>query len=292
MRSFLGFGQVPYIGQPSAQAIKLGGIAGAAIPLLFQWLSYGASSSLPNINVLVDISQKVCAPVDQIRSIYIDNLGSDNPVYVYFPDTQYTLAAKPNSEGWYPVFTNARQMWVCGEGFLTGNIPQTGIIISNIPMPASVNTEIDNAVALWKASPSITRGLTIYNSAFGSPALGDQFFASALLDMGSLGATANLWNTPYASGFLYITDLQVVALNVTGAPGTGAFVIESTGVAGILASVSMYAPVTVNQNNAPVFQTRGQIKLDATQTWRLRVSTNVGNGSRIQSFASFTQNPN
>src|SRR5580704_7932466 len=107
MRSFIGFGQANYIGIPETQGIKLAGIKGVVIPLLFQWISYGASTAKPNINVLVNVNNQACIAMDQIRSVYIDNLGSDQPIYVNFPDTNYTIAAKPNSEGWYPAYTNA-----------------------------------------------------------------------------------------------------------------------------------------------------------------------------------------
>jgi len=291
MRSFLGFGQTPYIGTPQAQPIKLGGIAGQAIPLLFQWVSYGAFSN-PNINVLVDVSQQPCVKLDQIRSVYIDNLGSDNPIYVNFPDTNYTVVAKPNSEGWYPAYTNARQCWVVGEGFLSTDIPQTYIILSNIILPPAVNVEIDQALNLNLASPAITRGTTIYNSKYGVPALGDQFFSSALLPINVVG-TANLWNTPYASGFLYITSLSVYGLGVstTGANATGNFVLESTGVAGTLLNLSYTITLAQPPGVEDIVSLSGlQIKLDATQTWRLRNIAGAANGE-LQVVSSFTQQP-
>lgn len=293
MRSFLGFGQVPYIGQPSTNPIKLAGISGVQIPLLFNWLSYLASTSRPNINVLVDVDNTVCRSLDQIRSVYIDNLGSDNPVYVYFPDTQYTIAAKPNSEGWYPAFTNARKIWIIGEGFLTGSIPSSFVILCNIPLPASVNTEIDNAVTLYKASPTITRGTTIYNSRLGTPALGDQLFTAQLLPATIVGATVPLWNTPYPSGFLYVTGILIYGLGISNAVlNGGGMVIESTGIAGNLMS-----PSWIQQPNIPpgyvgeILKLEGlQTQLDATQSWRARMTT-AGDGGVVQIYSSFTQQP-
>lgn len=302
-RSFLGFGQVPYIGQPFTNPIKLAGIAGLAIPLLFQWLSYGASTLTPSINVLVDCDTAVCKNFDQIRSIYIDNLGSPNPVYVYCPDTGYTVSAKANSEGWYPAYTNSKKVWVVGQGFLTGNIPQAFIILSNIALLPNVNTEIDQAVALWRASPVITRGTSIYNNTFGIPALGDQFFSSSPLNLSTGIPPVNMWNTPYSSGFLYITNLQV---NMFGSiPPTGSLignlVIESTGVAGQLIllaynSANSYGGFgNVYQSNPGVVNLLNmsgiQVKLDATQTWRMRLTLNIGSGF-AQAISAFTQQPN
>lgn len=300
MRTFIGFGQAQYIGQPQTQPIKLGNIQGQAVPLLFQWISYGASTAKPNINILVDVSRQPCVRLDQIRSVYIDNLGSNNPVYVNFPDTNYTVVAQPNSEGWYPAYTNAREFWVIGEGFFTGSIPQTFIIISNLPIQPSVNVEIAQSVELWKASPTISRGTTIYNSLYGTPALGDQMFASALLDLSVSNAVTGMWGTPYASGFIYITNLQIVLLTAHGsnAGETGALALESTGVGGILINPNFQAPEYPPsnagepiQNNLALVNLSGmQIKLDATQTWRLRVSTAV-TGGLVQAYSSFTVNP-
>jgi hypothetical protein len=299
MRSFLGFGQVTYIGQPYSQPVKLAGISGAEVPLLFQWISYGASSVNPNINVLVNLETSACKAIDQIRSIYIDNLGSSIPVYVYFPDTGETLSAKANSEGWYPAFTNAKQFWVIGQGFLDGNIPQTYIIASNIPMQTSVNTELDQAIALWAASPVITRGSSIYNSKFGIPALGDQL-QSVPFTPNVAGGTAPLWGTPYLSGFLYLTSLQINCFSVgPGGSGIsfGQLSLESTGVAGVLVQPiweCIGQPSSFTSQGyigGPILTISGQIKLDATQTWRLRVVTAAGNAGQGQVTSAFTVSP-
>jgi hypothetical protein len=292
MRSFLGFGQVPYIGTPNAQPIKLGGIAAQTVPLLFQWISYGAGLARPNINVLVSLETQPCVKLDQIRSVYIDNLASDSPIYIYFPDVGYAITAKPNSEGWYPVYSNSKTFWVVGEGFTAANIPQTWILISNIFMPPSVNVELDNAVALWKASPIITRGNTIFNTNFGTPALGDQFFASPAISV-AVGNTAGLWNTPYASGFLYLTSLVIngVQLFSSGGNSTGTFVVESTGIAGTLFSELYCLTPNTPPGVSPLLQLSGlQTKLDATQTWRIRTTSLSGGtvSGQLQSLSSFT----
>lgn len=294
MRSFLGFGQSPYIGQPGSQAIKLAGIATVCVPLLFQWLSYGAATVRPNVNVYVDLDVQACKALDQIRSIYIDNLGSNIPVYVYFPDSNYTVVAQPNSEGWYPAFTNQKKIWVIGEGFLDGSIPQTFIIISNLYIPPSVNVEIPQQVTLWKASPVITRGNSIYNSSFGIPALGDQLTAG-VLDATGFNAQ-RLWNTPYAGGFLFIQQILCTLFNAFGthvAPQGGQFVIESTGAAGALIAPQFSAPIDTSPvSNQILIDLKGMnIKLDATQTWQARIITPVISGN-VQIFTSFTQSPN
>lgn len=291
MRSFLGFGQVEYIGQPQPFPIKLGGIAGKHIPLLFQWLSYGASTSQPNINVLVDVDTGLCKSFDQIRSVYIDNLGSPNPVYVFFPDSNYCISAKANSEGWYPALTNAKKVWVVGEGFLTGQIPQTAISLSNLPSIPAVNTEIDQSASLFLASPTIARGTSIYNTSLGSPALADQFFLSDLLDVGTLGSIVPIWNTPYGNGFLYINSLFLNCPAFGGpVPGLSSFTvsIESTGVAGVLATPSNESTNGVGFSSLNFFA-GANIKLDATQSWQARVTVANNVQGHVQISSTFTQ---
>ena len=294
MRSFIGFGQQGYIGQTFTQPVKLAGIATQVIPLLFNWISYGASTLVPNVNVLVSWDNAACRAMDQVRSIYIDNLGSSNPVYVYFPDTGYSVAAKANSEGWYPAFTNARQCWVIGEGFLTGSIPTTAIILSNVVLPPSVNVEIDQTIALWKASPVITRGTSIYNKAYGTPALGDQASQSSL-DMTVLNKTINLFNGPYSSGFITMTGLTInmIACAVNPAQVSG-ILIESTGVGGTLYSFSFEGFPTASSQYLGFFQLYNksglQILLDATQTWRARCISALAQGF-AQICVEFTQGP-
>ena len=297
MRIFSGITQQAYQGTPGAQAIKLAGISGYAIPLLFPWLNYGASSLVQNINVNVDFDNKDCSKLDQVRSIYIDNLGSDNPIYVNFPDTNYTVVAKPNSEGWYPAYTNARKMLVIGEGFLTNDIPITFIIASNIFIAPSVNNEIDVAISSWKASAQITKGTTIYNQNFGPPALGDQLYEVPNLSIGAVATIIpNLWNTALSSGFIYLTALDVSLSGVTSAAANGSVLLQlvSTGVGGVFDDFFFQSGLAAGASIADVIKLRDwsgvNLKLDATQQWQLKVISTTLTGK--VSFASvFTTNP-
>lgn len=295
MRSFLGFGQVPYIGAPTVSPVKFGSISGVTIPLQFNWIAYGVSTSVPNVNVLVEINSAVCAKLDQIRSVYIDNLGSNQPVYVYFPDSGTTIVCQPNAEGWFPAFTNARKFWVIAEGFLTGDVGSTVVALCNVPIFPGLNVELNQSVQLQKASPSITRGTSIYNSSFGVPALGDQIAAPGFLSLNTL-FTQNIWGTPYASGFVVVTSMYMNVVNPGKNPAAfGIINIESTGAAGVLAPI-IYAlnPPFLNNNPAVqnILDVKGvQLKLDATQTWRLRntVAADQGGCSFLSSFTYFPQ---
>ena len=74
-----------YVGTPYAVPIQIAGIGGLCAPLSFNWLAYGASLANPNINVLVDLGGGGNRqPLDRIRTIYIDNLASNVPIFVQF----------------------------------------------------------------------------------------------------------------------------------------------------------------------------------------------------------------
>lgn len=283
MRDFTSYIVVPYIGQPQAYPIKLVGIAGQQVPLHLDWLSYGVGSARPNVNIAVDLRRKECEKLVEIRSVYIDNLGSNVPIYVSFPNNAYVVVAKPNSEGWYPVFSADKVAVITGLGFsdadVLANATQSTVIFSNIIIQPDVNVEIDNAVALWKASPLITRGNNIYNATYGIPALGDQTEPHNDFITGTGVLATNLWQSPYASGFIYLNAISIKCNNIQPVTGTLAqfsFVIESTGISGTLYSFSYakfasYGGDVVAADYEFIQMSGMQLKLDATETWRLRV---------------------
>lgn len=299
MRNFNGYPASAYIGQVFCNAIKLAGIQGACCPLTIPWLIYGAATAKPNIVINVDMSpNNVAKQLIVLRSVYIDNLGSDVPIYIQFPDTGYTIVAQPNSAGWFPCYTNGMQCSIIGLGFFDGDIPSTFVLFTNIGIAPSTDIEIQTAVSLWKASSTISRGTTILNTNLGVPALGDQtaqFNGTA----NNIVQANNLWGTPLPSGFVYLTDVvfDIFGYNSGGA-GAGLagadFFIESTGVAGILFTFSPRVRLTGVNTVYPIFNVAkitGNIKLDATQTWRLRSANLTGWNSDFSLITSFTINP-
>jgi hypothetical protein len=294
MRILLGYPFLQYIGQPYTQPIKLRGIAGISVPLLLPWLIYGAATSKPNVGVNVDLStQNVAKALQQIRSIYIDNMGSDTPMYVSFPDTGYQIVCKPNSAGWFPVYTNQFKFSISGLGFFTGDIPTTLVLVTNLDVPPAVDIELDQHINLWKASNTITRGNTIYNTNFGAPALGDQTGQGSFTLLGA--NTSPAFNSPYTSGFIYLTQLTIVAVQCSNTvPIQGVIVLESTGISGVLYQIVFgvnAATIAASIPNDILLQQGGKnIKLDATQTWRFRNLVNIAAGSIFFSY-DYTVNP-
>lgn len=293
-RSFLGILQQQYIGIPSISAIKFRGIAGISVPLLFNWLIYGASTSAPNKNVRVDLGgAQVATKLQNIRSVYIDNMGSDVPIYVNAPDTGYTIVAKPNSSGWYPIYTNGLLLEIIGQGFFTGNIPVTKILVTNLTIDPSIDDELSAAQTLWKASNTISRGNTIYNSNLGIPTLGDQT-VQPLLNIAVDGNVTDLFPVQ-ANGFYYVNSYFASVLGCSTAASTQVnLFVESTGISGVLFSfvVILFAgqiqalPVPLGHQNGL------NLKIDATQQWRIRNSGAMSFAGLFSFICAFTFNPN
>lgn len=95
------------------------------------WADYGASSSFP-VTIAIDFQTLGPGnPLDAIRSVYIDNTFSLNPVYVFFEDTGYTVVCAPFSTIMAPVWSNAMKCKLYGNGFIDGNIGKTTYQFSN-----------------------------------------------------------------------------------------------------------------------------------------------------------------
>lgn len=298
-RNFLTYPLSQYVGTPFIKPISVYGINGQSVPIHLNWNDYQASTSKPNIVVQVDMSnQLVASKIQILRSVYIDNTGSDVPVYVIFPDTGCVVPCQPNCAIWAPCYTAGMIALVAGLGFLTGDIPTTQVTFTNLIIPPAANLEIQTAVSLWKASATITRGTTIYNTNLGVPALGDQYI-QALVDPTVSGGTYTVFN--FGINFIYVTEIifdfvgvQTTTLNLN----SGFLVFESTGAAGQFLQagpIQILASTTTFPTQMPNYTTtrHGQYKLDGSQLWRLRWQTTVGtfSGGAITCGFSYTTNP-
>lgn len=294
MRNFGAFPAQNYIGTPFAFPVQLSaGLQSQVCPLTFNWLIYGASTAAPNqlVNVSL-VGNNVAARMGTVQSVFIDNLGSNASIYVRCMDTNYTVAAQPNSCGWYPIFTNLLTFQIVGMGFVTGSIPTTLVMFSNLRIIPSVDLELATSVALWLASSSISRGTGIQNTNYGTPALGDQAINYMdVLGAGFTGGLHALFGTPQPSGFIYLTAINVNC-EVKGAVGALQWAILSTGAAGNLFVFD--GPLTSPQYQNLITLNSLNIKLDATQTWEIFVAVNTygANAVFLNHTFCWTQNPN
>jgi hypothetical protein len=296
MRNFSTFPALNYIGMPAAYAVQLGaGLRNIVCPLTIPWNLYGAATAKPSIVVNADITgNNVASQMGTVQSVFIDNTGSDATIYVRCLDTNYTICAQPNSEGWYPLLTGLMTFEIVGIGFIDGFISTTLVMFSNLRIIPSQNIEFATTAVLNLASNTISRGTGIQNQNYGIPALGDQISNAQYL-ASSIGIlNPSLWGTPYASGFIYLTHafiwLQPSSGNTTGASGK----IASTGTAGTLfpwgangVTSSVGTPVVL------VDIQKANIKLDATQTWQSSIiTTTLAAGSGYNENYVYSWNPN
>lgn len=281
-RNFIGVQKKPYIGAFPSLGIDLckpTNTAPQIVPLFIQWNTYQLASG-PDASVILNFAQSGPGGVllDRIVSVYIDNLGSDVPVFVYFPDTGYTIPAAAGSCNWYPAITNAKECEIIALGMTPGDLSTTRVFVSNVRFDTFSNSELDQAIALWRASPTISRGTTIYNTQYGIPALGDTTF-QANLNLVPGGNVTGVMNTPIAGySFIYITELylNLISADGVGGPFSDTIFLESTGVSGILYQWPYVAP-GAPEFNFNLYQGHGlQIKIAAGETWRLRHTTALG----------------
>lgn len=264
-------------------------VAPRSILAQFNWVAdYGASTAKPNVNVLVSMQGgQAQLPIDAIRSVKIDNLGNPCPVYVYFLDTKDTIVAPPNTLVWEPVVTNSQIANVILEGATDGTVGNTNVYFCNVVVPPFVNAEIAQAVALWKASATVSRGGNILNTNYGTPALCDQSLETSIFLNGP--AVPIAW--PLATGFVYINVMQAVFLNTGGVAAPALFdvrIAPGLGATPIWHWVFLGGGVT--QIQFP-FIGGMNLKIDASLTWLLfNAGPETGDANFRVEFG-FTVNP-
>jgi hypothetical protein len=305
MRSFTGVNALSYIGVPYRQPEFIAP-GGAFVPITINWATYWALAGSPaNLGVNINLSGSggpTQQAIKRIVSVYIDNLGSNIPLYVSFPDSGFVVVAAPNTATWYPVVTNSFNLTVYALGLATGQIPTTKIFVTDVFVPPYADIELPQALAKYLASATISKGTTIYNTDFGTPALGDQIqnvpigaSITAAIAAGTV-LQDNLFGSPLASGFIYLTCLAFTLAVKSNSLSTNQYniTIQSAGVSGILWTYNFLDRLNANavlQITIPM-----QAKLDATQKWQL-VHENRSPVSGTMIFSSnvtliYTTNPN
>lgn len=192
--SFAGIPAQTYIGAPYSIPVQIAGKAGRAVPLQFNWISYGAFTSatvLVQINLGAGRSGQAAPMLDQIRSLYIDNTGSALPVYVQFDDTQFTVAAQPYSVGWYPIFSNAFSFKVACNGFTPNNIGAALIYVTNVVVSAFTDAALQAVLSQGLSSPVIGGGSSLNSIAVQIPGQSYNNGSLAISGGGGTGATAS-----------------------------------------------------------------------------------------------------
>lgn len=290
----------PYIGAPfrlSAGYKPSADDSPAIVPVTIQWLDYGVSQSQPNAAVALDLSgaSNRSQQLSVIRSLYIDNTGSDGSIYVYFPDTQFTVTCAPYSTQWCPVLSNSKQFTVIGKNFTTGDLSQTRVFACNFPVSPGGEQELQITYPQVRCSPQLERGLNLYGTGFTSPAVGDQFqFLKAPLNTLNGTISQNLFGTPYlAGGWITLTDiyLGIMQSSVGTAGRIWESKIASNGIGGTLLDLMQNTGSTTIPITEPLFSKSDlQYRLNAAETWTWAVSSaNAGaDGNTLYAHFGFS----
>lgn len=300
-QNFAGITTLPFAGVTFRLPVKLpqgvvvppNQVPPSVCPINIVWNNYWQLAGQPDsvgVSINLQAASVQASILDRIASVKIDNTDSPNSIFVLFPDTGDCITAPPYTVVTMPVLTNGLLAIVYVEGLTAGTIPYTNIFFYNVIFPPSIDPQLNQTLQLQKASPVITRGTTIYNENYGTPALGDQLYTSpALLADGNTGAKQGVWGAPYASGFLYI---QSVVINAASLYDGGTSALPELKVFNEIGDV--FVDVVGAVNTTPVSQnflnlTGMNIKLDATRFWTIEVIGTVTFGI-WQMFSSYTQN--
>jgi hypothetical protein len=300
-RSFLGIPTFPLqtkvVGQPLLLA-KKSSFPPTVVPVTIDWTKqFSISNSSPNVGVEFNLlTSAVKQQIDIIQSVYIDNTNSPIPIYVHFPSTGMTISVAPATSDWFPAVTQDLLVQVFALGLVVGQIPMTQIMFTNVLVNPYSDPELNFAIAQGLASPSITRGNSIFNTNFGIAALGDQTinFVDTIQASTANGTVLhdNLFDTPQA-GFIYLTHIDVSginnsaelvrwSLNSVASGGTTLYTFDSN-------------HIQANQFSTHLRLSAMNIKFDASKTWRLQVINNNLSGTNllvIETTLVWTENPN
>ncbi len=266
------------------------------ISLLIDWTRYGGGSANPIVGISVNLQAGTPRQkLQRIGSVYIDNTSSPVPIYVQFPDTGYTITAAPNTSGWHIAYTNVLNCTIYAKGLSTGIVPMTRVFFTNQIVAPDNNPEVQNAIALWFASPTLAR-TGLFNTAYGSPGLGDQANLTELIANG-VGANALVFSPTQGSPvltpskFLLINAMMVNILSGGAAAFDSGVRVDLTesGVSTVLYSWGWNSLAGIKaQFNLPTVS-GVNIKLDGSKSYSVRQVTGSNTADRFILNVVFTQ---
>lgn len=225
-----------YNEQLNSRSYNIGNSKSLSIIANIKWYTYSIAgvmlgNSVPNFGVVVDMNSAQTNTVKlgwQCNSIYIDNTGNNFPVYVQFPDTNYTVPCQPNTSGWFPVITSARTAQVFALGMTTNDITalaSTLIFFSDETRIPYLDPEQQTALEYGIASPTIAFGSGGSGISSVVPLPGGSGYNNGNLTVSGAGGTGAVL-TGTIDNYGRFTS---VAVNQPGSGYIGAPVITPTG---------------------------------------------------------------
>lgn len=204
------------------------GQQGNIVTALIDWSQYQANGAtvgtlVPAFVVQVQFQGVATVPRNFVaQSVYINNLGSILPIYIFFPDTGYEVVAPANSEGWYPIITRAPIAWVFGLSFQDGRLPLTTIFFTDLLIPPYVNVAIPQNIINELASPIIGGSSNTFLASITVQTQGQSYTAGTLTVTGGNGAATAVGSLDIWGRF---TSVQITN---AGADFTGLPIITAT----------------------------------------------------------------
>lgn len=282
-RSFLGIPINLFKGSYTSFPIKLCGQSGKVIPIPINWIDYGASSAFPSQNVVINLRGNATVKLlEHVRSVYIDNTGSTNPIYIFFPDTGYTVTAAPGAEVWAPCYTNGDNVWIIGQEFVTGFIPSTLVMFTDVFVQPFTSVELVTAVELNIGSRAVQGFHLAPGPTYSPKALGD---ISQDYLVTCNGTDVALWATPLVpdgvnGAILYITHLEISASAISNPANVDVrWQISEPG--GEVAFLGQFtATPTVQAGVSKLFGPFSgmNVRLNGAKGWKL-TAPNIANGT-------------
>lgn len=267
----------------------------AVVRIDIDFADYWNASLGESVGVIVNLEGSVQGKkLDRIASVKIDNVGNTTPVYVIAPDTLDVVTCPPNAVVTMPIFTNAPQVSVIADGITAGFIPAVRVYLSNVMLQPSVDPEIQVVYPQWRGSPSIQRE-NILTPGFSSPALGDQT-GQYELNLSAVNTTSNLFGSPYATGFVYLTHVYVNLIDCDANPAVTFNLIVDYAAAPQTLYDWLFRALPSNDTsynrNFCLYQLQGgQLRLDATKNWRFRNTALLSPGTALANLiVNYTYN--
>lgn len=249
-----------------------------ALPVVINWTQYNNAGAIANAGVSVDMSSGAAGTpyvLDHIASVSIDNTFSNVPIYVYFPDTGFTVVCAPDSTVQSHVVSNGLAAYIFGLGFTGGVQPYTTITFYNTVIPNAIGQEStyvqpQNLASVYSGNP-VTNQTPYRNLALGDRVMNQQINAQTTVS----GATV----TPLmvtSSGVSLINDSVHTppSLSFQFSPNNAGAYVYITGF-----DISMsYSIIWASAVGGGAVQTTGNIYFQDTSgafLYRARFTTNL-----------------
>jgi hypothetical protein len=304
-RNFLQYPFAPYNGAYTSKAFNTGRgqQKGEMVPIDILWGSYSfngtpvGNAALPNFAVAVNLNTAGPSSVSGTwtpQSVYIDNEGTNFPVYIYFPDTQFAVSCPADAAGWYEIYTLARQALIIGLGVTSAAVTQgqrTRCFFTDVVMVPSLDQENQTIIPQLLATPNPLRGSSIVNTKYGVPALGDTLTNCAVA---AVGGETTLLPAQATGGIYIVTHLNVTASDVVISPGPANLAIQindnTSGISlpwgwNVVATSTLLQFLTVYNGSG------FNVLLDATQNYTLRVTGAAGIVATVSAIVAYTYQP-